>query len=288
MESDIVENSDAVGIDVSTIAKEAVELAVRGSTPPVEAGDTAAQPQPVPDVQAQPTEPEKPDPEYLSGLVSELQSRIENAHKEAQLHKLRLQEFSERLQTPEGQRRILLGLALSNPDLFESTSRTVERIKTDPEYAEAIREAVEAQIKLENTTREQKAVETAQAMSKGQIVESYTVKVAERLGLDPGVAKEQIVAKILINEKTSGKRDITLSEVEQTLTQFAKRISAKPSPKPAVKAPETQVAERSAPTTPVVPPSTPAVSQPQASSTKPASIQDAVRDAFSRIRQAGL
>jgi len=142
---------------------------------------------------------------------------------EAQIAQQRIQDLSQRLSTPEGQERLILSLALSNPDNFRATMETVQRMQTDPEYADTQRMRLEAEARYEQAQRMEQAYKTTQMQTKGQQVEGRVERIARQRGIDVDIAKQMVVSKILQNEATTGMRDISFAEVDDVLARLAKR-----------------------------------------------------------------
>jgi hypothetical protein len=192
----------------------------------------------------------------LAEVLFEAQSREEQAIRTAETANMRIQDFAKRLESEQGRRRVLLGIALNNPEAFEQTMETISRMRDDDAYATAVRESIESQIQLEAMQRETQARERATQTTRGQQVESHTVRLAKSLGIDEEFAKSQVVKQILHNQAVNGRADISFKEVSSLLGDLAKRSGAR-QPQPAVpRAPAAQQAQQAAPQVPATTPTT--------------------------------
>lgn len=162
----------------------------------------------------------------LAQAVIDGQQRAEQVALDARQAIAQVQDFSERLNTPEGQRRMLLAMAMQNGDTFNEVAQQVQRMAEDPEYAESVRRQIEAEIKLEAASRKERAFNEQQINRKAQQVESRTVRLARQMGVDPEWAKSEVVNQILRNEAQTGKRDITLAQVDEVVQALARRSGA--------------------------------------------------------------
>lgn len=153
-----------------------------------------------------------------------------------------IKDFAQRLQTPEGQKRLLLSMAFQNPDVLNESLETIQRVQEDPEYAESVRRQLEADIKLEAAQRAQRAMQQEQLTTKGRQVENRTVRLAKRLGVDPDWAKEAVVNRIYRNEAENGQRDISFEEVDAVVRGLAQRAGTKQR----AKSPQTQQRQKQA------------------------------------------
>lgn len=156
-----------------------------------------------------------------------------------------VKDFQSRLASEDGQQRLLLSLGLNNPEVFSQAVETISRMQEDPEYAENVRRRLEAEVKYEAAERKERALRQTEMARKGQQVESRTVNLARRLGVDPGWAKEEVSKKILLNEAHNGQRDISLREVDEVVKTLARRAGSRPR-RPTAKSPETADRERRA------------------------------------------
>lgn len=181
-----------------------------------------------------PVSPENVNPEFaaaynvLAQTVLDTHTVAQERSVEAQVAQGRIQALSERLGTPEGQERLILSLALSNPEGFQQAMDKVGRVQTDADYAEAVRIRLEGEAMKEQAVRMNTARESATMQSKGQQVEGRTERLATQLGVDVGLAKQIVASKILQNEAVTGVRDITFAEVDGALQQLAKATNATP------------------------------------------------------------
>lgn len=240
-------------------------------------------------------------PEEFQDTYSTLVQSMMDVHAAAQARALdaqeailRVKDFADRLGTSEGQQQLLLGVAMSNADLFNNVVEMVQRMAEDPQYADVVRRGLEADVKLEAANRRDRAAEQARLTQKGQQVTTRTERVAARLGVDPELAKEWVGARILQNEqRPGGTRDISLTEVDQVVADLARRTGAKPRPVP-VQDPKTAKAVATAPPKPT-PQSEPApapVAQPEPRITTPMDARDELRAAImgssKRFRGQGL
>lgn len=204
-------------------------------------------------------------------------------------------DFKERLQSDEGRERILLGMALNNPDIYAKVHEMVERMQEDEGFRSTIARDLDTRIREEALERRERAAAESQLRTKGQAVESRTVRRAQQLGLDAEIAKQLVVNKIYANEAATGKRDISLQEVDDLLVTAARRMGLRRSGKPAAKAPATAAKETQAPKRTVADTRGPAGGEPPARTSeslqtmRPSDmIRNAVRSAGERARQSGL
>lgn len=197
-------------------------------------------------------------PEQFRPVYNEMAQRLVDAHADAQAEVLQAQQqavemveqvkgFAERLQTEEGQQRLLLSVALQSPENFESVVETVHRMAEDPEYKENVLRRLEAEVKMEAAERKERAVNQTQARSKAQKVEGRTERLANRYGIDSDFAKEQVAQRILLNEAQNGRRDITLREVDEVMRSLARRMGTR---KRRTKRPDSRQRESQAPSKP--------------------------------------
>lgn len=146
------------------------------------------------------------------------------------------------LQSDEGQRRILLGLAMNNQDLFQETVDMVQRMSEDPQFADTVQRQIEADLKLKEAQRQQQALQNAQRATKGRQVENRTVRLARRLGVNEDLAKQMVVAKIRENQAQTGQLDISLDQVDEVVKSLAETTGSRPR----AKSPQTQQREQQA------------------------------------------
>jgi len=181
-----------------------------------------------------PIAPQNVNPEFASAYnvlaqtVLDTHTVAQERSVEAQVAQGRIEALSQRLGTPEGQERLILSLALSNPEGFSQAMDKVGRVQTDQDYAEAVRIRLEGEAMKEQAIRMDTARQTATMQSKGQQVEGRTERLATQLGVDVGLAKQIVASKILQNEAVSGVRDITFAEVDSALQQLARATNATP------------------------------------------------------------
>lgn len=159
-----------------------------------------------------------------------------------------VQDFSERINTPEGQKRMLLTMAMSDADVFGEVMNQVQRMQDDPEYAESVRRQLEAEARYEAAVRKERVMNQQQLARKAQQIEGRTVRLANQMGVDPEWAKQEVANQILRNEAQTGKRDITLDQVDQVVNQLAARVGPR-QPQQRTKSPETVQREQTAPQT---------------------------------------
>lgn len=202
------------------------------------------------------------------------------------------------LSTAEGQERLILSLALSNPDNFSQTMDIVQRMQNEPEYAEAQRMRLESMARVEQAERMQNAYNSTQAQTKGQQVEGRVERIATQKGLDIGIAKQMVANKILQNESVTGVRDISFAEVDDIMQQLsramnsqkvmtptqAQAVSQAPQT-PASSVGQTPVAQTQAPQAPTPPP---AGSQTTPNSDAMDALRAAVRASATNARNSGL
>lgn len=220
------------------------------------------------------------------------QQRASAAILEGQEAVMRLQKFAEQFSTPEGQQRLLMTMALNNPDTFDKVFGEVQRMQEDPRYADVVRRDIEAQIKLEAAERRETAMRQAQLRQKATQIEGRAERLAKRLGIDADWAKEQVAQRIIMNHQRTGNRDITFAEVDEVITGLAKRVG-KPS---RAKAPQQRAREATAPTQPAqaasrdAPPRTARAPQPASNVGDhwTSSLKGAVRTAADRARKSGF
>lgn len=193
-------------------------------------------------------------PEGFQAIYAEIAQSVMDSHASSQQQVLDAQEailgiqaFKARLGTPEGQERMLLSMALNNPDIFAKAQETVVKMGEDPQYGESIRLQLEAQATLEAATRKEQAFENTQLEARGQQVEGRTVRLAQRLGVDATLAKNMVAHKIMQNEVATGKKAVTFQEVDAIVQELAKATRAAP---PAVSTPQTQQLVTQTPPTP--------------------------------------
>ena len=238
-----------------------------------------------------PVAPDQVDPAFSQNYAVMAQKMLDTATVAndravaAQLSKSQLQDFTESLSTPIGQERMLLSMALSNPEGFQTHMQKVERVQNDPDYAEAQRMQLEATATFEAAQRMQNAITSTQRQSKGQQVESRTERLATQMGVDVALAKEIVASKILQNEAQTGTRDITLTEVDDAVQKLAAATGASPR----VMTPGAQQAIQHAPTAPSTHAGTP-TQQPaqvqQAAQAPAGSQQTPNHDAMDALRNA--
>lgn len=219
------------------------------------------------------------------------QQRVVEAERRALEAAEALKDVKARLSTPEGQKRLLLALAMSAPEVFTAARDEVEQMNADPRYADMVRRSLEADAKLEAAQRMERAQIAHQQQSKGQMIESRTVRLAQKLGVDVELAKEVVAGRILQNERVHGKKDITTTEVDEVLASLAKRVGAKPGK---VKTPAAQARVDRAPQKPAAPAGRqPKAPEPAPSRRAPANenpldaVRSAVRQSNQRLRGVG-
>ena len=199
-----------------------------------------------------PVSPESVSPEF-SDAYNMLAQKVLDTHQvanqhmtQAQLAQQQMNALAERFSTPEGQERLILSMALQNPDNFSNTMDIVQRMQSDPEYAETQRMRLESIARVEHAQRLQNAYTQTQAQTKGQQIEGRVERIASQKGIDVGIAKQMVANKILQNEASTGTRDITFAEVDDVMQQLARATS----PSRAVATPQQHQAVAKAPQTP--------------------------------------
>jgi hypothetical protein len=181
-----------------------------------------------------PVSPDQVDPQFADAYERMARAMLDTTSQSiermqaAQETQLQMKDFSERLGTPEGRERLLLALAMNAPDDFTKSMQVVERMQADPEYAEAIRMRLESEARMEAAQRMEQAYNQTRYATKGQQVESRTVRLAEAMGVNVELAKEAITGRILQNEAVNGVRDISLDEVDSVIQRLAAQTGAQP------------------------------------------------------------
>ena len=214
----------------------------------------------------------------------------------AEVTSQQMESLSQRLSTPEGQQRLILSMALANPETFNQAMEIVQRTQVDPDYAESQRMRLEAEARFEQAQRMEKAMRTTQMQTKGQQVEGRTERLAKQMGVNVDIAKQMVASRILQNEAVNGVRDITFNEVDQVIKSLAQATNARP----AVMTPTAAQQQSQAPQTPVAGTRTPpsphqqqAPTAPRGSQTTPNSdamdaLRAAVRASATSVRSKGL
>ncbi len=197
-----------------------------------------------------PVAPQDVSPEFAPAYEKMARSILDNQHSthekmvRAENDLARVKDFAQRLGTPEGRERMLLSMALTNPEDFSKSMQTIERMQGDSEYAETVRLKLESMARMEAAQRMEYAQASAQAQTKGRQVEGRTVRLAEAMGINSELAKSQVAARILQNEAMTGVRDITLDEVDMVVRDLANQTGAQP----AVRSPQVAQSQQAAPT----------------------------------------
>ena len=283
---------------------------------PLDEWDTAGEPEPrepVPPVRAFTVEdyerlqaegiflPVSPEevPEDFQDVYADLAQSVVDIHRASAARmedmeeaQLRMSDFARRLNTPEGQERLLLGVALSNGQVFTQVAEMVQRMQEDPDYAENVKRRLEADMRYEAATRKERAIAQAQRVRKGQMVEERTVRLARRLGVDEGLAKEMVASRVLQNEASTGRRDISIEEVDTIVTGLGRRFGQRGQRR--AKPPEAERRERQAPRRPEgtgrerAPAPAPEPPRYQAPSDPLDALRSAVRRSADRVRSKGL
>lgn len=180
--------------------------------------------------------------EQLAAAVLDAEQSVRDRLETAEDKIAQVNSFREMLQTEEGQRRVLLGLALQNEDLWTETVDMVQRMAEDPQYAQSVQRQIEADLKLQAAERQRQAMEQAKRATKGRQVENRTVRVARRLGVNEDLAKQMVVAKIRENQAQTGQLDISLDEVDAVIRSLANDYGARQR----TKSPDTQQKQQQA------------------------------------------
>lgn len=230
----------------------------------------------------------------LAQSIIDTQQHASKQVADAQYALNEMKDFVQGFQTPEGRQRLLLGMAMNAPDVFNDAVEVVQRMQDDPQYAEAVKKNLEADIKLEQAQRAQRTFQQQQISQKAHQVESRATRLAKSYGIDEAWAKELVAQRILANEARTGVRDITLAEVDEVIQSTAKRMGRQ---RRHVKRPATTRKESQSPTRPVEGAGKDASSQPAPSRSGPSpqppqhhadSLRAAVRRSADRIRKSGL
>lgn len=224
--------------------------------------------------------------------------RVEDAQRQSLEAIEQMKDLRARLSTPEGQHRLLLTLALAQPDTFGAAVQEAQRMAEDPQYKDMVQQRLTADARLEAAQRIERTHHTVEIQRKGQMIEDRTVRLAKSTGVDVEWAKEQVAARIIQNQVRNGKPDISVAEVDEIVTSLAKRVGANRAP---TRAPAAQARAAQAPKatagaakppasrTPLVDPQQPA---PRAQPGQPidygATLRAAVRAASNKARQGGL
>lgn len=210
---------------------------------------------------------------------------------EAQEATLQIKDFAEQFNSPEGQQRVLMTLAMNNPEVFSQTIQTFQRMQEDPEFAELTRRELATQAREEALNRRETAMTQAQRARKATQVESRTSRLARRLGIDESFAKQQVANRILLNEAQHGERDISLQEVDEVLKDLATRqFTGQRVRKPEQQRRVKQTPQKSVQEANQTPPAN--QQQPGPATSGPAkdwnsNLRSAVRTAASRVRNQG-
>lgn len=226
-------------------------------------------------------------------VTREAEARVLEAQEQALHIAEQMKDMRARLSTPEGQKRLLLTLGLSAPELFREAQAVLDRVANDTEYAEVVRGRLEVEARMEAADRRERAVAAAQNQTRGRQIEDHTVRLAKRAGIDVDIAKEMVAARIIQNGQTTGKRDISIKEVDDIVGSLAKRLG---NGRPVAKAPAAQKKVQQAPQKPVAGAGREAAApqQQQQQSRGPApvdamdALRGAVRGAGQRLRAKGL
>lgn len=95
---------------------------------------------------------------------------------DAQQAIMQIQEFATGLKTAEGQKRLLLGLAMNSPDMFTDAVGVVTRMQEDPDYADTIRRGMEADIRMEAAVRMEEASRATQQATQNRQISSHSMR----------------------------------------------------------------------------------------------------------------
>lgn len=203
---------------------------------------------------------------------------------------LQMQDLKNMLSTEDGQQKMLLSMAMSNPELFGRASEIVERMSSDSDYAESVKRQMEADMRMQALERKEQAFAQTQIERRAKQVENHVVRQARRYGIDESMAKELVVSRIFRNESERGQRDITFEEIDQIVGGIAKRYGSRP-----VKRPMQQTKEAQAPQRPAGPTNRNRQPGPEESSAPMRTgsdvmdnLRNAVRESGRRMKNQGL
>jgi hypothetical protein len=205
---------------------------------------------------------------------SSREARLQDAQAEIQQFALKLQNDPQ---------KVLLTMAVTNPDAFREAVQSYERMSEDDFYRETVIKDLQAEAKLAATERQARVFQERQVAQKVSQVTRATHLAADRLGVDRGMAEELVASAI-----TRGGGDIELNQVSGIVARLA------PAAQPTIPPQEKAVRTAQAPTSPVQGQGTPAVStDPPESEISPGLTRanrnpflDLVRGAASRVRSS--
>lgn len=194
-------------------------------------------------------DPSSLPPEVLPAFNQLASTAVEAARKviEEQIELNRqleeVKQFREKLEkNPD---RLLLTLAVTHPDVFKKVAEYVNEMEQDPRIKESVIREINAEARLMEAERRERAMLEAQVLTKARQITAETRKQAARYGVSPKIA-EQVVASVITNVG-----DIDLEDVEEIVKEIApvkkpikkQKVVSKPQPKtaPAAMAPHAKV-----------------------------------------------
>lgn len=193
------------------------------------------------------------------------------------------EQFNQRLQA--NPLHILLGIALSKPEVFNNAVASVQRMGQDPEYKDVVVRELANEVRQADLDRRESALKKSSQHTKVQQVISTTRRAAAKYNIPVDVAEEIVAGAI---EARGG--NIELGAVEAIVAKFAGRLqNAKPRPK--IVTPRKAAAMKKAPTASVAgsrpaPANSPGLKDGSARPKGGGNFRNLIRQSMSRISAA--
>lgn len=133
-------------------------------------------------------------------------SRWEQQQEQLESAQAEIQQFAQKLQ--EDPEKVLLTMAITNPEAFQHSIEIYERMQEDEFYRDTMIKDLQAEAKMAAVERQSRIAEARRMERRVAEVTRATHVAADRYGVDKGLAEELVAAAI-----TRGGGDIDIREV---------------------------------------------------------------------------
>jgi len=121
-------------------------------------------------------------------------AEYENRVTQLQTSQAEMQQFAQSLQDDPA--KVLLTLAVTNPDAFTNAVNQFEEMQQDERYKNMVLRELKAEATLKAAQRAQMVQQQNQQMTRVQVLTKATHSAAQRYGVDAGVAEEVVAMAI--------------------------------------------------------------------------------------------
>lgn len=145
-----------------------------------------------------------------------------------QVTQAEMKQFAERLQNDP--QKVLMTLAVTKPEAFQEAITSYQEMQEDERYKSMVIRELQAEAKLSAAERQQHVFQQREVQERVKIVTEVTNRVADKLGVDRGLAEKMVAMQI-----TANGGDIDPGHIEGIISSLRPRV-------PTVAAPPTKAA----------------------------------------------